>query len=201
MLWLFYPVALMMLFFAHAVILSNHPVRSVLGLIGCFLCTTVLWLLLEAEFLALALIFVYIGAVMTLFLFMVMMMNVSQYLAEDQFGWLTCACVVGLTTVLPVILFCVYTTGHFGHGFAFKQLMHPEPYPGSYLEHFSTVLYRQYFWVLQLLAMILVVPIVVAAGIVRQGKSPQTRVQKPQQQLAVNAKTRVTLVSNRQRRR
>lgn len=199
--WIVGIVGIALMFFANAVVLVNHPVKSALSLVACFVCVSIYWLIFGAEYLAFVLIFLYIGAVMTLFLFMVMMMNVSQYLAEDQFGWLTCACVVGLTTVLPVILFCVYTTGHFGHGFAFKQLMHPEPYPGSYLEHFSTVLYRQYFWVLQLLAMILVVPIVVAAGIVRQGKSPQTRVQKPQQQLAVNAKTRVTLVSNRQRRR
>ena len=69
-------------FFANMMILSNQPVKSVLSLMGCFLCVSVMWLLLGAEFLALVLIFVYVGAVMTLFLFMVMMLNISRYDAK-----------------------------------------------------------------------------------------------------------------------
>lgn len=194
-------VGVALIFFSNAVVLVNHPIKSALSLVACFVCVSIYWLLFGAEYLAFVLIFLYIGAVMTLFLFLVMMMNVSHYSLKDQFSWGTCICVVGITTALPVMLFCVYATAHFEYGFSFSQLMQTAPYSGEYLEHFSTVLYRQYFWVLQLLAMILVVPIVVAAGIVRQGKSPQVKVQKSRQQLEVSAKNRVILVSSRQRRR
>ena len=56
---MFYLVSFLMLGFANMMILSNYPVRAVLSLIGCFLCASILWILLDAEFLALMLIFVY----------------------------------------------------------------------------------------------------------------------------------------------
>ena len=98
----------MMLVFANMVILSNHPVRSVLSLIGCFLCATVLWLLVQAEFLGLALIFIYIGAVMTLFLFVVMMLNIEQYDNQDKLSTTLAIGVVLITIGVPLALASTY---------------------------------------------------------------------------------------------
>ena len=66
---LFYTLALLLISASLMVAFTSHPVRSVLALIACFILTSVVMLTLGAEFLALALIFVYVGAVMALFLF------------------------------------------------------------------------------------------------------------------------------------
>ena len=101
MLWLVYITSFMMIGFALMLVATNQPVRSVLCLIGCFLCATIHWILLDAEFLALALIFVYIGAVMTLFLFMVMMLNVDSYAPEYRLGLATFFVLITFSLLLP----------------------------------------------------------------------------------------------------
>jgi len=74
---IFYFFATLLVLSAAMVIISKQPVYSILYLVFCFFCSAVLWLLIEAEFLALVLLFVYVGAVMTLFLFVVMMLNLD----------------------------------------------------------------------------------------------------------------------------
>src|SRR3990172_5095255 len=73
----FYFFSAVLIFSALMVITARHPVRGVLFLVLAFFASAVLWMLLQAEFLALVLIFVYVGAVMTLFLFVVMMLNID----------------------------------------------------------------------------------------------------------------------------
>src|SRR5262245_58102496 len=73
----FYIFSALLILCAGMVITARHPVRGTLFLVLAFFASTVLWMLLEAEFLALVLIFVYVGAVMTLFLFVVMMLNLD----------------------------------------------------------------------------------------------------------------------------
>lgn len=75
---LFYLLSLGLIVASLSVALSPYPVRSILSLIGAFVLTSVLWLSIGAEFLALALIFVYVGAVMALFLFIVFMINIDH---------------------------------------------------------------------------------------------------------------------------
>lgn len=74
---IFYEFGFLLLFAATCVVFSKSPVKAVLSLVLAFFASSVLWMMQEAEFLALALIFVYVGAVMTLFLFVVMMLNVN----------------------------------------------------------------------------------------------------------------------------
>ena len=74
---LFYVFAVLTAFAAFMVIIQNNPVRCVLFLVFAFFTSAVLWMLVEAEFLSLILILVYVGAVMTLFLFVVMMLDVE----------------------------------------------------------------------------------------------------------------------------
>lgn len=69
-----------------SVVLNRSPIWSILSLIACFLITSIVWLALDAEFLALALIFIYVGAVMVMFLFIVFMLNIGK-LKKSQ-GWL-----------------------------------------------------------------------------------------------------------------
>src|ERR1700730_16324292 len=74
---IFYIFSTILLFSGVMVLTSRHPVRGVLFLVLAFFASAGLWILLQAEFLALVLIFVYVGAVMTLFLFVVMMINID----------------------------------------------------------------------------------------------------------------------------
>jgi len=74
---MFYCFAGLTIFSATMVITQNNPVRSVLFLVLAFFASSVLWLMVSAEFLALILVLVYVGAVMTLFLFVIMMLNID----------------------------------------------------------------------------------------------------------------------------
>ena len=74
---LFYTFALVMLGAAAGVVFSRNPVHSVMFLVLTFFQSAILWLMAEAEFLAIVLVLVYVGAVMVLFLFVVMMLEVN----------------------------------------------------------------------------------------------------------------------------
>lgn len=97
----FYLFAIALISSAIMVVFSRNPVYSILFLVLAFFCSAVLWLLIEAEFLSLILIFVYVGAVMTLFLFVVMMLNIDLApLREGFVRYLP----LGLVILLPWLL-------------------------------------------------------------------------------------------------
>ncbi|KTC72454.1 NADH-quinone oxidoreductase chain J [Legionella birminghamensis] len=101
----FYVFAAIAVLSALMVITQNNPVRCVLFLVLTFFASAVLWILLSAEFLALILVLVYVGAVMTLFLFVVMMLNIdiesmrSHFIRYMPFGLIIVALLVGLLLV------------------------------------------------------------------------------------------------------
>ncbi len=82
---IFYAFAALTILSALMVVVQNNPVRCVLFLVLAFFASSVLWILVEAEFLALILVLVYVGAVMTLFLFVVMMLNIDREAARPHF--------------------------------------------------------------------------------------------------------------------
>lgn len=83
--WIFYGFAALAVFSAFLVVVMNNPVRCVLALVLTFLASSVLWILAQAEFLALILVLVYVGAVMTLFLFVVMMLDIEVVSMKRHF--------------------------------------------------------------------------------------------------------------------
>ena len=193
-------ISMLMILFANAVILLNHPVKSVLSLIACFLCASILWLIFGAEYLALVLIFLYVGAVMTLFLFMVMMMNVDSYTPDEQFTTKFSVMILTLTILVPCAIY------------GLSQLSNPSMIStdiasvklsskNESFTLFSSVLYQDYFWVIQIVGLILAVPIVLAAGIVKQGANTHVKQQKSSEQLAVRSNQRLTLVDTKQVRK
>ena len=200
-LWLVVFLCLVMLFFANMMILSNQPVKSVLSLMGCFLCVSVMWLLLGAEFLALVLIFVYVGAVMTLFLFMVMMLNISRYDAKSSLSVYVSLPVVLLITVVPILLFVYFNLNQWKASYFDAFFSQDWGFSSGHMLTFSQALYHDYFWPLQMLALILVIPVVVATGLVRKGHPSSVRVQQSRKQLGVDASNRLTLVSKKMRKR
>ncbi|MBC7984707.1 MAG: NADH-quinone oxidoreductase subunit J, partial [Candidatus Obscuribacterales bacterium] len=83
--FLFYAFAAVLVVFALGVILSRNPVHAVLYLVASFVTSAVIWMLLEAEFLAIVLVLVYVGAVMVLFLFVVMMLDINVAQMREGF--------------------------------------------------------------------------------------------------------------------
>ena len=192
----FLPLLLLLLaFFANIMILASHPVRSVLALMGCFLGTSILWLMMGADFLAFVLIFVYVGAVMTLFLFMVMMLNVSRY-ADDALISRFYRCLIVLVTfVVPVTGYlCLRLYGM--QPVSLISIMRTEwGLSTAHLVEFSRLLYQTYWMPLQLLAFILMIPMVVATGIVRRGVPVDAKLQSRSKQVGTHVKDRLTLVN------
>lgn len=82
--WLFYFFSGISLIFASSVIAFVNPMRSILALMVTFVSTAALWLLLKAEFLAVILVLVYVGAVMVLFLFVIMMLDIDKSSVESK---------------------------------------------------------------------------------------------------------------------
>src|SRR5579864_574048 len=97
---LFYLFGTILVAAAMGVITSRNPVYSALSLVLCFVTSPAIWLLIEAEFLAVILVLVYVGAVMVLFLFVVMMLDVNLEELRQGFtryawlGWLTALAVI-----------------------------------------------------------------------------------------------------------
>lgn len=186
----FYPFAAALIASAFMVVISKNPVRGALFLVFSFFTSAVLWMLMEAEFLALALIFVYVGAVMTLFLFVVMMINIDLVPKREgfvrylPFGLLVMAIVVGLM---------LYIIGPSHFGWLSKAIITPHAADYSNVKDIGQVLYTDYVYPFEIASIILLVAIVAAISLAFRGKQ-NSKAQNIPKQLSVNPKDRVRLV-------
>jgi len=189
---IFYFFSAILLFAAFMVISTHHPVRGVVFLILAFIASSALWLLLEAEFLALVLVFVYVGAVMTLFLFVVMMLNVDVLPGRKGIARYLPAGVL-VATVLIALMLQMLGPQHFG--------VENYPNPPSSLEDYSNikalgdVLYTQYILPFELSAVILLVAIISAISLTFRGRRQKS--QNITAQIAVSKKSRLRIVNMR----
>jgi len=171
---LFYLFAAILVLAALGVITSRNPVYSALALVLCFVTAAGIWLLLEAEFLAVVLVLVYVGAVMVLFLFVVMMLDINlERLREGftRFAWL------GWLTALAVIFEIVGVVWARG-GLGIDASHGGTPTPAGYSNtlELGRLLYTRYAYPLELAAMLLLVAIVAAIALTlrrRQGYKQQ----------------------------
>ncbi|MCF6282512.1 MAG: NADH-quinone oxidoreductase subunit J [Candidatus Polarisedimenticolaceae bacterium] len=189
-LFLFYVFSAALLYAATMVITQRNSVHSALFLVLAFCCAAGVWLLAEAEFLAIVLILVYVGAVMVLFLFVVMMLDVDQ--ASDRAGYMKYAPVgVLIAVVLAIELMLVVGPGNFG----LDKFASPIPHAADYsnTKELGRVLYTVYMYPFELAAVILLVAIIAAIGLTLR-KRPQTRYQDPAKQVQVKAADRVRIV-------
>lgn len=185
---IFYVFALLTVLSAVMVISQNNPVRCVLFLVLTFFTSAVLWVLAEAEFLALILILVYVGAVMTLFLFVVMMLNIdiesmkSHLIKYLPFGLIIVALLTGLLMVaIPKDLFKNSVQTQEKPLSVNSQLMDLSTEDGlvtpekatSNTEKLGMVLYTDYILAFEIAAVILLVAIVSAITLVHRGLSGQ----------------------------
>lgn len=197
---MFYVFAGLTVFSALMVITQNNPIRCVLFLVLAFFFSSILWILVNAEFLALILILVYVGAVMTLFLFVVMMLNIdiesmkSHFLRYLPFGLILVALLVGLLMVaLPKDRF---NTGVEQKAVSITQSHNSDKTPVvplSNTEALGMVLYTDYVFAFELAAVILLVAIIAAITLVHRGPIRSKR-QNIVNQIMTRREDRVTLL-------
>ena len=187
----FYGFAGVLIFASAMVITSRNPVHAALFLVLAFVTSAVLWLLLEAEFLAITLVLVYVGAVMVLFLFVVMMLDVNLVpLREGFIRYLP----VGIVVALVIVIELALVVG--GERFGLDVFPKPSPAPADYsnTEALGSVLYTVYVYPFEIASVILLVAIVAAIALTLRQRRPGTRYQRPEEQVAVRRQDRVRLV-------
>jgi len=187
----FYSFAAWLIFSALMVITSKHSVKAALFLVLTFACASAIWLLLEAEFLALTLIVVYVGAVMVLLLFVVMMMDVDYAALRQGFvKKLPLAVVVSLSFF--GLLYFFITHGEFSP----ENYAAPTPKDADYsnIKELGRVLYTDYFIAFETAAVILLVAIISAIALTFRGRKHR-KAQLISKQLAANKKNRLKIVS------
>ena len=175
---------------ALGVILSRNPVYSALLLVLCFFNSAVIWILLDAEFLGIVLVSVYVGAVMVLFLFVVMMLDINlEELRKEFVGyWPLTVAVAGFVVFAIVNIIVVKHLG----GATFRSA--PEIAPGySNTRDLGTQLFTHYAYPAQIAAVILLVASVAAIVLTLRPRK-NGKVQDIAKQVAVRAKDRVRIV-------
>jgi len=188
---LFYLFSAVLIAAAVGVIASRNPVHAALYLVLAFVQSAALWLLLEAEFLAVVLVLVYVGAVMVLFLFVVMMLDINvEEMREGFTRYFWIGAVVALGVVAEVWYVLVYRSEGLGFGNV------PEPLPADYSNatELGAVLYTEHLYAFEIAAIILLVAIVAAITLTMR-KRPGLKVQNVSAQVAVRREDRVRLES------
>lgn len=186
----FYFFATALVFAGSMVITVRNPVHAALFLIMAFFASSGLWLLLEAEFLAITLVLVYVGAVMVLFLFVVMMLDINLTVLREGFArYLPVAFVVAL--LMMVSLGLIVGKENFG----LDRVGPAEKASASYsnTEALGQVLYTDYVFPFEVAAVILLVAIVAAIALTLR-PSRQTKAPNPEKQVAVRRQDRVRIV-------
>ncbi len=190
---LFYFFAIVLLFAAFRVITARNPVYAVLYLVLAFFQAAAIWILLKAEFLAIVLVLVYVGAVMVLFLFVVMMLDINVDSARKGF-WkhFPLAAVVGVFIALEMA--AVLMGG-------FRVSEEPRAVTGvgqsvtqiSNTRELGKVLYTQYLYPLEIAAGILLVAMIAAIALTLRRRK-DSKYLSPSDQVQVKAKDRMTVV-------
>ena len=187
---LFYIFAAVMLGAAMGVVFSRNPVHSVMFLVLTFFQSAVLWLMAEAEFLAIVLVLVYVGAVMVLFLFVVMMLEVNIEAAKRglaRYAWLGIGIALLMAVELIQLIWMRGQGGASAGGFA------PTPEGYSNTKALGAVLYTEHVYAFEIAAVILLLAIVAAITLTMR-KRPGLKVQDIAKQVSVNAKDRIRIV-------
>ena len=187
----FYTFSTVMLFAAFKVITSRNPVHSALYLVLCFFQASAIWMLLQAEFLSITLILVYVGAVMVLFLFVVMMLDINIEAMRKGF-WSHFPLAASIGAVLALELASVLLGG-FRLTQAPVNAELPEGQQYSNTKELGIVLYTEYLYPLEVAAVILLVAIVAAIALTLRERK-DSKAQNPSDQVRVKAADRMQLV-------
>jgi len=184
--FVFYLFSVILVFAALRVITTRNPVHAALWLVLCFFTAAGVWILLKAEFLAIALVLVYVGAVMVLFLFVVMMLDVNFDSMRTNFrSYVPVAATVGVLVVLEMTL--VIVGARLSGGTA------PAAASGSNTKALGRLIYVDYVYPFEIAAVVLLVAIIAAIALTHRQRK-ESKHQDPGAQVRVRREDRVRLV-------
>jgi NADH-quinone oxidoreductase subunit J len=186
---IFYVFSAITLVAALRVITARNPVHAALFLVLAFFSSAAIWMLLRAEFLAITLVLVYVGAVMVLFLFVVMMLDINIEKVRAGF-WanLPLALVVGGFIAVEMILVV-------SHAWRRSSGLVDPGQGYSNTRELGRVLYTDYVYPFELAAVVLLVAIVAAIALTMRSRRKDSKFQDPSQQVRVKRADRVRLIS------
>ncbi len=188
---LFYVFSFWFIVSSLAMIFSRNAAKSVLFLILSFFSAASIWILLEAEFLAITLILVYVGAVMVLFLFVIKMLNIDKSTLRAKFaGYLPLGLIVAAIIIAEMTL--VLGGNQFGLDVVAAPVRHAADY--SNITVLAMQLYTTYVYPFELAAVLLLIAIIAAITLVHRNESGRKK-QSISDQVNVQAKDRMRLVS------
>jgi NADH-quinone oxidoreductase subunit J len=187
---IFYVFALMTVVAATAVVTVRNPVHAALSLVLTFFTSAIIWMTLEAEFLAISLVLVYVGAVMVLFLFVVMMLDIN--IARLREGFVR---YLPLGVAVAVIMFLMMISVLTGDIFSSNSVVEPMAKAADYsnTKALGRVLYTEYVFAFEIAAVILLVAIVAAISLTMR-KRTHTKYQSPSAQIRVTKADRLRIV-------
>lgn len=176
---------------AIGVITTRNPVQAALFLVLAFFNSAIIWMLMEAEFLSITLVLVYVGAVMVLFLFVVMMLDINSLPQREGFtrylplgGLIATAIVVQMIFLIRV------------RWFTAENYPLPTPRGADYsnTEELGLAIYTDYIFQFEVAAVILLVAIIAAIALTMR-RRPDTKYQRPSEQVQVKKEDRLRVVS------
>ena len=185
--FIFYTLAAILVFAGIRVITTRNPVHAALHLVLAFFTAAGIWLLLEAEFLAIALVLVYVGAVMVLFLFVVMMLDINiDKLREGFWDYLPMAGTIGLLMAVEMVM--VLSGKYF-----MPTTVANKPADYSNTAELGRVLYSDYLLPFELASVVLLVAIIAAIVLTLRDRQ-DNKSMNPAEQVLVNKKDRLRIV-------
>jgi NADH-quinone oxidoreductase subunit J len=193
--FLFFAFAGVTIMAALGVVTSKNPVHSALFLVLTFFSASAIWLMLEAEFLAITLVLVYVGAVMVLFLFVVMMLDINVARMREGFvSYLP----VGALFAFLMLAVMVYVVGPVGPdvmGTAAldNAVIHGPEYSNT--KALGEILYTDYVLAFEIAAIILLVAIIAAIALTLR-RRPTTKYQTPANQIKVKSADRLKIIKS-----
>ncbi|MCP5267081.1 MAG: NADH-quinone oxidoreductase subunit J [Burkholderiaceae bacterium] len=186
---LFYIFAAIAIFAAARVVTARNPVHSALYLVLTFFSAACIWMMLQAEFLSIALVLVYVGAVMVLFLFVVMMLDINIDKAGRGFFRSLPGVVVGVLIVLELALVLF-------RAFGGVRAMDAPPVPANYdnTKALGNLLYTEYVYPFEIAAVLLLVAIVAAIALTLRRRK-DTRYNNPSAAVRTRSSDRLRVLN------
>jgi NADH-quinone oxidoreductase subunit J len=187
----FYLFSGILIFAGIGVIIARNPVHAALYLVLAFFTSAMIWMLMQAEFLAIAIVLIYVGAVMVLFLFVVMMLDINlDRLREGFWRYLPVGLVVAAIMVAEMALVLN------GRYFRSDQVPVPESMPANYsnVQELARIIFTDYAYPFELASLILLVAMIAAVALTLRRRDG-TRYVEPSDQIAVKAADRLVIHS------
>ncbi|CAE6486021.1 MAG TPA: NADH-quinone oxidoreductase subunit J [Nitrosomonas nitrosa] len=188
--FIFYTFSGILIMSALGVITLRNPVYAALLLVLAFFTSAGIWLLLEAEFLAITLVLVYVGAVMVLFLFVVMMLDINlERLREGFWKWFPFGALLAIVLAIQMSMVLM------GKQFNLENMPVPAPHEAGYsnTKELGRLIYTEYVYAFELAAVILLVAMVAAIALTLRHRTDK-KSPNPSKQIAVKRSDRIRII-------